>query len=291
MKFRTLNLIDLLLSEAVSPRRLQRAPEPDVVMDDPDNVRAFHDQGDPSGHLLPVYHFNAVATSRLLPHGGTLVDLGSGSGQYLIYLARCREDIRIIGFDLSGEMVSLGNAVIKEAGMEQRVNLMVGDMTDFSDRIHDRVDVISSIFAFHHLPGRDELRKCLAEIRALCDRFDCAVWTFDHARPRLRRTARIFPEIFTADAPEFFRQDSTNSLIASFSFSELSENFESCFKKPVFHCCSKLMRLYQIHWALGNNPELSDDGQELTEEFLTFDAKKEYRSLRWLFGSDSLVRR
>ena len=230
-----------------------------------------------------------MASSRLLPYRGKLLDLGSGSGQYLMYLARCRGDIRIIGLELSSEMVSLGNKVIRGIGLDRRVKLIQGDMTDFRDQIDTGFDVISSIFAFHHLPGYDDLRKCLSEIAAICDRFGCAVWTFDHTRPRLRRTARIFPEIFTPDAPEFFRQDSTNSLIGAFSFLEMSDYFESCFKGPISHCCSKLMRLYQIHWSKGKKSGLSNNRKELTEDLLPPNAKKEYRSLRWLFSSDPLI--
>ncbi|MDY7034592.1 MAG: class I SAM-dependent methyltransferase [Thermodesulfobacteriota bacterium] len=289
MKFRTINLIGLLLSEAIAPHRLQREPEPEVLMEKPDNVKAFHDQGNSSGYLLPVHHFNAVASSKLLPYGGTLLDLGSGSGQYLMYLAMCREDIRIIGLELSSEMVSLGNAVIKKNGLDLRVKLIQGDMTDFHDQIDRGFDVISSIFSFHHLTNHNALRKCLFEIAALCHRFGCAVWTFDHVRPRLRRTARIFPDIFTPDAPEFFRQDSMNSLIAAFSFSELKESFDSNLKIPASHCCSKLMRLYQIHWSKGKKSGLLNNRKELTEDLLPPNAKKEYRSLRWLFSSDPLI--
>jgi arsenite methyltransferase len=290
MKFRTLNLIGVILSEAVCPRRFKRIPEEKIVMADLDNVKAFHDQGDPTGYLLPVYHFNAVAASRLLPPGGSVLDLGSGSGQFLMYLAKCRPDIRILGLDLSAEMVSLGNKVIKDNGLDKRLVLLQGDMTNFSSRIQDHVDLIISIFAFHHLPTIADLERCLAEIDAIRTRFGSAIWVFDHARPKLRRTARIFPEIFTPHAPAFFRQDSTNSLIASFSFTELSELLNVHIHTPASHCCAMLMRLYQIHWVWRNLQNVYINPQELSEDLLPILAKKEYRSLRWLFNSASIIR-
>ena len=284
-------LAALLLLETLAPRRLPRVPEPEVVMEDPEAVRAFHAQGDPvSGPLLPVYHFNAVAVSRLLPPGGRLLDVGSGTGQLLIYLARCREDVRITGVDLSGEMVSLGNAEIQRSGLQDRVHLVVGDMTE-PEAVEGPPDVVSSIFAFHHLPDRDALHKCLSGIAGLADRFGCAVWSFDHARPRLRWTAEVFPGIFTPEAADFFNRDSTRSLMASFSFEELSASLDACFPGTVNHRCARLMRLYQVHWLEGEQSRAAlDPRRELGEDRLDADARKTYRSLRWLFGSDPLVR-
>ncbi|MCF8060996.1 MAG: class I SAM-dependent methyltransferase [Deltaproteobacteria bacterium] len=290
---RFVRLASLLVSEALAPRTLQRIPEPAVVMEDPERVRAFHDQGDPStGPLLPVYHLNAVATSRLMPLGGRLLDGGSGSGRNLIYLARCRQDIRITGLDMSGEMVSLGNAEIRKAGLEDRVRLVVGDMTDLEAGVQDRVDVVSSIFAFHHLPRREALHQCLESMARLVDRFGCAVWSFDHARPRLRWTADIFPGIFTPESPDFFNRDSTNSLKASFSFEELSASFDACFPgRTVAHARSKLLRLYQVHWMPGKRSgSIADPSRELNEDRLPADARKAYRSLQWLFRSTPLIR-
>src|SRR3712207_7224483 len=52
---------------------------------------------------LGVHTFAARAISRLLPEGGTCVDLGCGSGRLLSRLARGRPDATIIGFDLRSE--------------------------------------------------------------------------------------------------------------------------------------------------------------------------------------------
>ena len=52
-----LRLVIMLAREAVSPPRLGRRPEPTALMDEHDSVEAFHEQGSPSGPLLPVYRF------------------------------------------------------------------------------------------------------------------------------------------------------------------------------------------------------------------------------------------
>lgn len=119
-------------------------------MESDSNVAAFHAEGGPTGTLRPIYHYNALAMSRLLPPGRILVDLGCGSGQYLLYLAQRRLDIRIIGFD-SESMIRAGNRLLEEAGLKPRVTLCLDDITEFYHQIPEAVSLISSVFSLHHL--------------------------------------------------------------------------------------------------------------------------------------------
>jgi len=243
-----------------------------------DSVASFHGEGAMGGALVPVYHFNALATSRLIARGGTLVDLGSGSGQYLAYLALRRPDLRIIGLDLSQEMVATGNRYLAELGLSDRVEIRVGDMTDFKSQLPARVSAVSSVFALHHLPTDDHLRRCLQGIAHVQHAHGCAVWLFDHTRPRHPKTAQLFPELFTPNASPTFRRDSTNSLIAAFSFSELSEELGAVLEGPWQHVQSKGLRLYQAHWLAGRGPL---GGRDLWHDaLLSTQASRQFRQLR-----------
>ena len=281
MKSKFLALPLMLLREALSAPRLERRPEPSVEMDDPKNVIAFHEQGSSSGPLLPVYHFNALATSRLIPEGGTLLDLGSGSGQYLAYLSQRRPDMRIIGLDLSAEMVRRGRIMLDEMDLSSRIELRLGDMTCFRTFVRERLDGVSSVFALHHLPSVGALDGCLAEIAWARSEFGCAIWLFDHARPRHPCTPEIFPEIFTPDAPEIFRADSKNSLIASWSFSELSEHLNGS-DLMVSHACARFMPLYQAHWMESNYGRLRCHSRWVNSS-LSPKADSEFNNLKKIF--------
>ena len=114
-------LIRLVALERFSSETLAREPEPSLVMDAPENVAAFDQQG--QRLLLPLYHFSALAISRLLRPGGRLLDLGSGSGRLLAYLAKGRPDLEIIGLELSKPMVDAGNRMLEQAGLLPRVRL------------------------------------------------------------------------------------------------------------------------------------------------------------------------
>lgn len=273
----------MLAREAFSRPRLERQPEPTAEMAEVDNVLAFHEQG--AGPLLPIYHFNALAASRLLRPGGTVLDLGSGSGQYLSYLARLRPDIRIIGLEMSGTMVSVGQRFLAEAGLDGRVELRIGDMTSFAAQTLDEIDIVTSIFALHHLPALGDLTQCFNEIGLLRKRAKCAVWLFDHTRPRHPKTPEIFPEIFTPEAPAEFRADSCNSLRASFSFAELSAALDSSTIGAMEHQCARLMRFYQVHWTASpasRNP--LEEGVRLAGVMdLPTQTKAQFEGLRTLF--------
>lgn len=284
-------LLRLLWRENWSRPRLQRQPEPSLEMDDPDNVMAFHEQGSASGPLLPIYHFNALATSRLLPHGGTLLDLGSGSGQYLAYLGQRRPDIRIIGIELAPEMIRLGDASLDRLNLRSRIELRLGDMTRFREIVSEPINAISSVFALHHLSDFSELDRCLAEIAVTCREQQCAIWLFDHARPRHPGTPEVFPEIFTPEAPRLFRQDSRNSLIASWSFEELVSSLECAELSTVEHARSRFLPLYQAHWMFaseGRDGSIKTHAQWHADRLPAW-AQKDFQGLKFLFPGVSPV--
>jgi arsenite methyltransferase len=277
-----IRILRLALRENLSRQKVLRRPEPDSLMQNHVSVGDFHNAGAADGGLLPVYHFNAWGMSHLLPPGGTLLDIGSGSGQYLMHLAKCRPDIRIIGLDLSKAMVSLGNRSIESAGLQQRVQLRSGDMTRFRKSIGESIDVVSSIFSLHHLNSAEQLGTCIKEIHALRRSNSCAVWIFDHVRPRHRRTVEEFPDIFTPGSSRTFKQDSRNSLEASFSFNELRRISEK-FLGAVHHEQARVLPLYQIHWA-NRVKEAKGGGHHLwTEPQLPPDVERDHSRFCRLF--------
>jgi SAM-dependent methyltransferase len=271
----------LALKEATSPRTLVREPEPSADMSAAENVRAFDAQGSNEGALIPVYHFNALNIHRLAPAHTTLVDLGSGSGRLLAYLARCRPDLTIVGIDLSEEMVSTGNAMLQAAGLASRVQLRVGDMTNFHGGLPDSVSVVSCIFALHHLPTFEMLVQCLRQVGLAHRERNAAVWTFDHARPKRRDTAERFPEVFTPDASPEFRADSRNSLIAAWTFEELRDEVQRNVASSARSSLARLLPLYQVHWVSRSNGGSGSGAWQ--EPLLTSAQQRDATQLQGLF--------
>jgi ubiquinone/menaquinone biosynthesis C-methylase UbiE len=252
-------MLSMLARENLVAGDLQRRPEEHLVMDAPEQAEAWHAQGADEGPILPVYHLNALACSRLTPFGATVVDLGCGSGRFASYLARQRPDLRIVGLDLSAPMVDMGNAALREAGLKDRVELRQGDMTAFAAELPAETGLINCLFAVHHLPGLEHVEKCLAEMRDASERTGCGFWILDLARPRHASTAVDYPRVFTPDAPQVFRTDSTNSLVAAYSHAELAGAVKRAFPSAAVRSArSRILPLYQAFWRAGR--KLRDSG-------------------------------
>jgi arsenite methyltransferase len=71
-----------------------RDPEP-MVMDEPQAVAEYDQIG--ASVQVAAHQFSALGISRLLPNGGTLIDLGCGSARLPARLAYGRPDARLIG--------------------------------------------------------------------------------------------------------------------------------------------------------------------------------------------------
>lgn len=91
-------VLGLALRDRMARPGRARVPEP-MVMDDPEGVRVFHESA--MDVQLPVYEFNASSMSRLVPEGGSVLDLGSGSGQLAVHLVTGRPDVTVRCVDLS----------------------------------------------------------------------------------------------------------------------------------------------------------------------------------------------
>lgn len=283
---RLFGMLSILIRENLISGILARRPEENLVMETQDQVDAWHKQGANDGPITPIYHLNALTCSYLAPFRSTVIDLGCGSGRYSAYLARQRPDLRIIGFDLSEPMVETGNAVLKEEGLDGRVELRQGDMTAFSRELPAETGLINCLFAIHHLPDLREVEQCLTEIREASEKTGCSFLIFDLVRPRHEATTIDYPQVFTPDAPEAFRLDSTNSLVAAYSHAELKRALERVFGRSMVKATrSRLLPLYQAFWRGDNGrhirgkveaePSLPNGGTKLPLK-----ARSQYRALR-----------
>ena len=65
------------------------------------------------------------------PAGGSVLEIGCGTGRNLIRVARLYPSARLFGLDVSAEMLATGRAHVVRAGLVGRINLARGDATAF----------------------------------------------------------------------------------------------------------------------------------------------------------------
>jgi tRNA (cmo5U34)-methyltransferase len=257
MKLRSIPMVPVyLLRERMTRSSVERTPEP-MVMDEPESVEQFHQAG--ATINLPVYELCALVTSHLVPERATIFDIGSGSGQYLAHLARHRPDLKIVGIDLSEEMLATGRTMLTQEAIDERVALRRGDMTDFVDLVPDHVDAVSCVFALHHLPSGESLARCLNQMATVRERFGSAVLIFDFAR--LRHPKSYEALISTQpEMPSVLKQDALASERAAFSWDELTEQLQRAGLGDLRNTKMRVWQAYQLHWVPRKDGEPSGHG-------------------------------
>jgi len=239
----------LLAREKLTPRQGERVPEP-MVMDEPEGAHAYDEAG--TAAQVPYHHFNALAMSRLLPRGGTVVDLGCGSGRLLARLAHGRPDAHIIGLDLSDPMLELGRELLAREGLDGRVELRKGDITTFDADLPEQVDLVSCNYALHQLPDEGLVERTLAAIHRARESTGCAVYLFDLARLRNPAT---WPGILSmAKVPDAFRVDAVASERAAFTPEELSALLARAGLGDLDRAIARPLGENQVYWAPARSP-------------------------------------
>ena len=99
------------------------------------------------------------------PRGGTILEIGCGTGRNLILAARRYPGVRLYGFDISSEMLKTARAAIARAGLAERITVAEGDATAFDTGTLFGVDSFERVFVSYALsmipPWRQALEPAL----------------------------------------------------------------------------------------------------------------------------------
>lgn len=86
-----------------------------------------------------------------VPVGGTVLELGCGTGRNIILAARRYPDVLFYGLDISAEMLETAGKAIDREGLSGRVVLARGDATDFDARALFGVERFDRVFVSYSL--------------------------------------------------------------------------------------------------------------------------------------------
>jgi S-adenosylmethionine-diacylgycerolhomoserine-N-methlytransferase len=91
-----------------------------------------------------------------VPAGGTVLELGCGTGRNIVLAARRYPDARFFGLDISAEMLETASTAIAREGLVDRVTLAQGDATAFDAKaLFGRVgfDRVFVSYSLSMIPG------------------------------------------------------------------------------------------------------------------------------------------
>jgi SAM-dependent methyltransferase len=116
-----------------------------------------------SGLYFPL----AADIIRRLVASNIVLDIGCGNGTFLRYLCRTLPGVRGIGLDLSPEAIAVGQRVLQEEGLTDRISLHQGNAMDIRRRndFPADIDVATAFFVLHELVGQKDHARLTAFLR------------------------------------------------------------------------------------------------------------------------------
>jgi arsenite methyltransferase len=209
-----LALIPVLLRERFSDRTLPREPEPDLVMDDPDQVVAYDKAGSIDGLMASAYLFHSVRVSQVIQGCSEVIDLGCGPAVQLCQIAQLNPEVMFHGIDLSPTMLDKARENVARLELKN-LRFSQGDITALDFIADASVDGVISTMALHHLPTLDHLYRCFRGVNRIL-RPGGALYLVDFTRLKRLKTVIFFAYQNARHQPHLFTLDYERSLRAAF---------------------------------------------------------------------------
>src|SRR4029434_392629 len=158
-----LAFVPVILREVLGKRTLPREPEPDLVMQDKEQVQAYSLAGRIDGVMSAAYLFHSGHASSVIHGARRVIDLGCGPATQLAQIASLNPESEFVGIDLSPTMLARARNHVAACGLTH-VTFSAGDITSLSQIADQSVDAVISTMVLHHLPTREHLAACFKEI-------------------------------------------------------------------------------------------------------------------------------
>ncbi|MBI5099204.1 MAG: class I SAM-dependent methyltransferase [Nitrospirae bacterium] len=197
---------------------MERIPELDL-MDDAEQAEAYAAADFSEPHEAFVRHFKTCFPDFL---SGDLLDLGCGTADVIIRLARVFPEANITGIDGAQAMLEIGINDVNKEGFERRVKLYKCKIPDI-DLSKKKFDAVISNSLLHHLS--DPL--ILWQTVKLCTKPGAPIFIMDLLRPHNVELAKGLIQRYAADASPLLQKDFFNSLLAAYSVEEIRKQIKS----------------------------------------------------------------
>jgi len=124
------------------------------------------------GRLMNKFHttlYMDYFTDNLIPENSKILDIGCGGGKFINYLTEKSDSYILYGLDHSKEMIELSRQINKKAIKQNRLNLILGSVTEIA--LED--NSLDLVTAFETVQFWPELDKSFSEIARILNRDAC----------------------------------------------------------------------------------------------------------------------
>ncbi|MCC5611838.1 tRNA (adenine(22)-N(1))-methyltransferase TrmK [Nostoc sp. CHAB 5834] len=214
---------------------MQRILEPEV-MDTPEEAIEYD-----ATDFTQVNTAFAQRAIELAPQSGLILDAGTGTARIPILICQQCPHLRIIGNDLSTNMLLIGSKNVEQAGLQKQISIELADSKQLPYQ-DEQFDMVISNSIVHHLP--DPLPFFLEIKRVL--KPNGAIFIRDLIRPDDEATINAFVERIGRESQNNERQNMQlrDSLHAAFRLDEVNELVQKAGLEEV-----KVYQSSDIHWT------------------------------------------
>lgn len=196
---------------------MKRVPEPEELMADPAQARAYAeaDFGEPNQLFVDLFLGLHPA-----PFAGHALDLGCGPGDIPIRLARACPAARIDAVDGAAAMLDFGRAAITgNADLAARIRWVCALIPSADAMPAGGYEAVLSNSLLHHMTDPLDLWRAVR----LGGKPGAAILVMDLARPADAAAVDRLVADHAADAPEVLQRDFRNSLYAAYTVGEVRQ--------------------------------------------------------------------
>jgi ubiquinone/menaquinone biosynthesis C-methylase UbiE len=212
---------------------MDRVTEPEV-MDSPQEAIEYD-----AMDFTDVNTDFAERAVELGPPEGLILDAGTGPARIPIFLCQRRPHWRVIGIDLAQSMLDVGLQNIKDAGLQQQIELELVDAKrlPYPDA---HFDMVVSNSLIHHLPNPlpflQELKRVLKP--------NGAIFLRDLMRPASQEILHAIVDRVASECNDRQRQLFQDSLYAAFTLDEVKDMMQQASLEGV-----KVYQSSDRHWT------------------------------------------
>jgi ubiquinone/menaquinone biosynthesis C-methylase UbiE len=192
---------------------MERIPEPEL-MNEAEQARAYAEADFTEPHTRCIELLQHTLPN--LPQTGAALDLGCGSGDVTLRLARALPAWTVDGLDGSPAMLHYGYKAIEQAGLTAQITLHQAYLPN-TDAPRAHYDLIFSNSLLHHLADPMVLWQSVHR----WVKPNTAIFMMDLMRPDSAQIAAQLVDQYAAHEPEILRRDFYNSLLAAYRLDEV----------------------------------------------------------------------
>lgn len=223
-----ISMTPTFLREVFGKDHFNREPEPDLVMDDENQVAAFAQAGRIDGIMSATYLFNTARISQVISGSKNVLDLGCGPATQLAQVAQFNPRTEFIGVDLSERMLENARSYCNNLEISN-VSFKKDDISTLETIANNSMDAVISTLALHHLPSQELLEQCFEQIKRVL-KPDGALYLVDLSRLKSLYSILYFAYMNKDHQPAIFSLDYERSLRAAFSVAEFRSITSKVFK-------------------------------------------------------------